>query len=186
MDALLTLSNAILRVLERVAYAAGWLLIVLMTVTCVDVVCRKLSIPIPYTKFQEMEWHLHAAIFSLWMGYCYCINAHPRVDSYTETLPFRVRAWIELAGCLLFALPYMIVVGYFALDFLKISYLQGEGSENLAGLHHRWVIKGVFVAGLILVLLAVVSVILRLIAYLFGRRPQEQVQLRIGHAVSDV
>jgi TRAP-type mannitol/chloroaromatic compound transport system permease small subunit len=186
MDWLLTISNAILRFLERIAYAAGWLLIVLMTITCVDVVCRKLSIPIPYTKFQEMEWHMHAAIFSLWMGYCYVINAHPRVDSYTEALPFRVRAWIELAGCLLFALPYMALIVYFGLDFLKISFLQGEGSENVAGLHHRWIIKGVFVFGLILVLLAIVSVILRLVVYLFGRRSQDEVNLQIGHAVSDV
>jgi TRAP-type mannitol/chloroaromatic compound transport system permease small subunit len=186
MDALLTISNAIVRVLERVALATGWLLIVLMVVTCVDVVCRKLSIPIPYTKFQEMEWHLHAAIFSLWMGYCYCINAHPRVDSYTEALTFRTRAWIELTGCLLFALPFMAVVAYFGLDFLRISFLQGEGSENVAGLQHRWVIKGVFVFGLVLVLFAIISVILRLVVYLFGGRSQEQVQLQIGHAVSDV
>jgi TRAP-type mannitol/chloroaromatic compound transport system permease small subunit len=186
MGVLLSISNGLMRVLERIALAAGWLLLVLMVVTCVDVVCRKLSIPIPYTKFQEMEWHLHAAIFALWMGYCYCINAHPRVDSYTEALSFRRRAWIELAGCLLFALPYMLVVTYFGLDFLKISYLQGEGSENVAGLHHRWIIKGVFVLGLVLVLLAVVSVILRLVAYLFGGRPQEEVKLQIGHAVADV
>jgi TRAP-type mannitol/chloroaromatic compound transport system permease small subunit len=157
-----------------------------MVVTCVDVVCRKLSIPIPYTKFQEMEWHLHAAIFALWMGYCYTINAHPRVDSYTEALPFRVRAWIELAGCLLFALPYMVLILYFGLDFLKISFVQGEGSENVAGLHHRWIIKGVFVFGLFLIPLAILSVVLRLIAYLFGKRPQSEVDLRIGHAVSDV
>jgi TRAP-type mannitol/chloroaromatic compound transport system permease small subunit len=186
MKALLALSNAIVHVLERIARAAGWLLIVLMTITCVDVICRKLSIPIPYTKFQEMEWHLHAAIFALWMGYCYVINAHPRVDSYTEALPFRIRAWIELAGCLLFALPYMGVIVYFGLDFLVISYWQGEGSENVAGLHHRWVIKGVFVLGLVLVLAAIISVILRLVVYLFGRRPQEQVNLQIGHAVSEV
>ena len=186
MDALLTISNAICRALERIAYAAGWLLIVLMTVTCVDVICRKLAIPIPYTKFQEMEWHLHAAIFALWMGYCYVINAHPRVDSYTEALPFRRRAWIELTGCLLFALPYMTVLLYFGVDFLKISYWQGEGSENVAGLHYRWIIKGVFVFGLFLVFVAILSVILRLIVYLFGKRPQEQVNLQIGHAVSDV
>ena len=186
MDVLLALSNAIARVLERIALWAGWLLVVLMTVTCVDVICRKLGVPIPYTKFQEMEWHLHAAIFSLWMGYCYVINAHPRVDSYTETLAFRSRAWIELIGCLVFAFPYMLFIVYFGVDFLRISFLQGEGSENVAGLHYRWAIKGVFVLGLVLTLLAVISVIFRLIAFLFGRRPAEQVDLRIGHAVSEV
>ena len=43
---------------------------------------------------------MHTAIFSLWMGYNYTINAHPRVDSYTETLPFRAKAWIEFVGVL--------------------------------------------------------------------------------------
>ena len=133
-----------------------------------------------------MEWHLHAAIFALWMGYCYVINAHPRVDSYTEALSFRWRASIELAGCLLFALPFMGVILYFGLDFLKISFLQGEGSENVSGLHYRWIIKGVFVFGLLLVFVAIVSVILRLVVYLFGKRSQEQVNLQIGHAISDV
>ena len=27
-------------------------------------------------------------------------------NSFTERLEFRTRAWIELAGCVLFALPY--------------------------------------------------------------------------------
>ncbi len=51
-----------------------------------------------YTKLQELEWHFHAAIFSLWMGYCYTINAHPRVDSFLEGKSYRARAWIELCG----------------------------------------------------------------------------------------
>ena len=50
-------------------------------VTTFDVVARKFGVQLPYTKLQELEWHFHAAIFSLWMGYCYTINAHPRVDS---------------------------------------------------------------------------------------------------------
>ena len=111
MNRLLAASNAIYRLLERIADGSGWLLIVLMTVTCVDVVCRKFGVEgFPYTKFQELEWHLHTAIFALWLGFNYVINAHPRVDSYTAALPFRTRAWIELAGVLVFALPYTLVV----------------------------------------------------------------------------
>ena len=45
--------------LELGALASGWLLIVLMFITCIDVFSRKLGIPIPLTKFQEFEWHLH-------------------------------------------------------------------------------------------------------------------------------
>jgi len=186
MNALLAVSNAIRALLERVAEWSGWLLVVLMTVTCVDVTCRKFGIPIPYTMFQEMEWHLHTAIFAMWMGYNYTINAHPRVDSYTEALPFRKKAWIELAGILLFALPYTVVIIYYGWDFVKTAYVFNERSDSAIGLSYRWIIKGVLYVGVWLVLLGVVSVLLRLIAYLFGKRTPEQAGLQIGHSVSEV
>jgi TRAP-type mannitol/chloroaromatic compound transport system permease small subunit len=172
--------------LESVARASAWLLLIMAAVTCFDVIARKTGIPAPLTKLQELEWHFHAALFSLWMGYGYTINAHPRVDSYTETLRFRTKAWIELGGCLLFALPYAYLMVHHGWTFFWTSYLQNEGSENALGLEHRWLIKGVFYIGLWLLLIGVVSVMLRLIAYLFGRRPQAQVDLQIGHAEFEV
>jgi TRAP-type mannitol/chloroaromatic compound transport system permease small subunit len=186
MGLLLGISNAIKQVLEAVAFASGWLLIVLMTITCTDVVSRKFGIPIPLTKFQELEWYMHTTLFSMWMGYCYTINAHPRVDSYTETLKFRSKAWIEFWGCLLFAIPYSYLMVYHGWTFFWTSYLQNEGSENALGLEHRWIIKGVFYVGLWLLLIGVISVMLRLIVFLFGRRPQRQVNLQIGPAELEV
>jgi TRAP-type mannitol/chloroaromatic compound transport system permease small subunit len=182
MGLLLGLSNAITKVLEVVAFGSGWLLIVLMGITCTDVVGRKFGIPIPLTKFQELEWYMHTALFSMWMGYNYTINAHPRVDSYTETLRYRTKAWIEFFGCALFALPYTYLLVYYGWFFFWTSYLQNEGSENAIGLEHRWLIKGVFYLGLWLLLIGIVSVLLRLIVFLWGRRPQAEVDLQIGHA----
>ena len=104
VNALLRLSDGLRRMLESVARASAWLLLLMAAVTCFDVLARKTGIPAPLTKLQELEWHFHAALFSLWMGYGYTINAHPRVDSYTEHLPLRRKAWFELFGCLLFAL----------------------------------------------------------------------------------
>jgi TRAP-type mannitol/chloroaromatic compound transport system permease small subunit len=186
MNRLLALSNFIKRMLEVVAFASGWLLIVLMCVTCIDVFGRKFGIPIPLTKFQELEWHLHTTVFSMWMGYNYTINAHPRVDSYTETLKYRTKAWIEFWGLLLFALPFMAVMVYHGWEFTWTSYVQGEGSENVLGLDHRWIIKGIFYAGLWLVLLGIVSVLIRLVAFLFGGRTQQETGLQIGHAELEV
>jgi TRAP-type mannitol/chloroaromatic compound transport system permease small subunit len=186
MRLLLAISDAIKNALEVVAFASAWLLIVLMCITCTDVVGRKLGIPIPLTKFQELEWYMHTALFSMWMGYNYVINAHPRVDSYTETLKFRIRAWIEFWGCLLFALPYCYLLVYHGWEFFWTSYWQSEGSENAVGLEHRWLIKGVFYIGLWLLLAGVVSVMLRVIVFLFGRQPQHEVDLRIGHAELEV
>ena len=186
MDALLKLSEGLRRLLEWIALASGWLLVIMALVTTFDVVARKFGVQLPYTKLQELEWHFHAAIFSLWMGYCYTINAHPRVDTFTENLTHRSRAWIELVGCLILALPYIALVSYYSLDVVAGSYRLGEQSDSTVGLTHRWIIKGIYAFGLWLVVLGILSVLFRVIVFLFGNKPPEEVNLQIGHVVTDV
>jgi len=186
LNALLKASEGLRRLLEWIALASGWLLVIMACVTTFDVVARKLGMDLPYTRLQELEWHFHAVIFSLWMGYCYTINAHPRVDSFTEQMTHRRRAWVELAGCLVLALPYMALVSYYSVGFVESSYLVNERSDSTVGLTHRWIIKGIYAAGLWLVLLGIVSVLLRVIVFLFGNRPEEEVNLQIGHVEADV
>jgi TRAP-type mannitol/chloroaromatic compound transport system permease small subunit len=120
------------------------------------------------------------------MGYCYTINAHPRVDSFTEPLTYRGKAWVELIGCLALALPYMALVAYFSLDYVARSYAVGEQSDSTVGLTHRWIIKGVFAAGLWLVVLGILSVLFRVVVFLFGNKSQEEVNLQIGHVEADI
>jgi TRAP-type mannitol/chloroaromatic compound transport system permease small subunit len=186
MNALLKTSEGIRRMLEVVAQASGWLLVVMAAVTCFDVLARKTGLSVPLTKLQELEWHFHAAIFSLWMGYGYTINAHPRVDSFTEKLAFRRKAWIELAGCLLLALPYVVLTAYHSVGFVATAYAVGEQSESPFGLTHRWIIKGIYAAGVWLVVLGILSVLARLIVYLFGGRSEAEVNLQIGSTTLEI
>jgi TRAP-type mannitol/chloroaromatic compound transport system permease small subunit len=186
MNALLRLAEGIRRLLEGIALISGWLLVIMACVTTFDVLARKAGMQLPYTKLQELEWHFHAAIFSLWMGYCYTVNAHPRVDSFTEHLTHRSRAWIELGGCLVLALPYMALVAYHSLDFVARSYLLGEQSDSTVGLTHRWIIKGIYAAGLWMVVFGILSVLLRVIVFLFSNKSEDEVNLQIGHVVTDV
>src|SRR5215813_14531128 len=130
MDALLKVSELLRRLLEWIALTSGWLLVVMACVTTFDVLARKAGLQLPFTKLQELEWHFHAAIFSLWMGYCYTINAHPRVDSFTERMTYRGKAWVEFFGCILLALPYMALVAYHSIDFVEASYRIGEQSDS--------------------------------------------------------
>ena len=171
MRALLQISMIADRILAWIAEASGWLFVVLMAVICFDVASRKMGFQIPgfgSTRLQEMEWHLHTVIFSMWLGFNYIINGHPRVDSFTEPFSMRRKAAIELAGLLIFAIPYIYVLVYFGIDFVVASYAGGEGSDAPTGLSHRWIIKSLFFAGLVLLMVALVSMTLRLIVYLFG------------------
>ena len=186
MDALLKMAEGSRRLLERVALASMWLLMLMAAVTCFDVVARKTGIPAPLTKLQELEWHFHAALFSLWMGYGYTTNAHPRVDSFTEHLPYRKKAWIELVGCVLFALPYCALVAYHSVDFVASSFKLAEQSDSTVGLKYRWAIKGIYAAGLWLVVLGILSVMMRVIVFLFGDKRPEEVDLQIGHTELDI
>ena len=161
MDALLRLSEGLRRLLEWIALTSGWLLVAMACVTTFDVLARKAGMQLPFTKLQELEWHFHAVIFSLWMGYGYTINAHPRVNSFTEHMSYRRRAWLELFGCLVLALPYIALVSYYSLDFVIASYRLGEQSDSTVGLTHRWIIKGIYAAGLWLVVFGILSVLLR-------------------------
>ena len=181
---LLRTANALHKLLERVADASGWLLIVLMAVTCIDVVFRKFGVVgFPYTQAQELEWHLHTAIFSLWLGYNYVVNAHPRVDSYTDKLGFRRKAWIELFGCLVFALPYTAVLLWYGWDFVRTAWVFNESSDAAFGLPYRWIPKAIMYLGFWLLLVGIASVFLRLIAFLFYRQDAD---LRIGQSASQV
>ena len=186
MNAVLRMSENLQRVLEVVARTSAWLLVVMAAVTCFDVLARKTGIPAPLTKLQELEWHFHAALFSLWMGYGYTINAHPRVDSFTEHMTLRRKAWIELAGCVLFALPYCALVAYHSLDFVASSYSLAEQSDSTVGLRYRWLIKGIYAAGLWLVVLGILSVMGRVIAFLFAGQAPEEVDQLLGHTELDV
>jgi TRAP-type mannitol/chloroaromatic compound transport system permease small subunit len=184
--ALLKISEGLRRTLESIARASAWLLLIMAAVTCFDVIARRTGIPVPLTKLQELEWHFHAALFSLWMGYGYTINAHPRVDSFTEKMTFRSKAWIELVGCLIFALPYCALVAYHSLDFVASSYALAEQSDSTVGLRYRWLIKGIYAAGLWMVVLGILSVLARVIVFLFSERLRDQVDLQIGHTELEV
>ena len=186
MDTLLKLSEGLRKPLEWIALASGWLMVIMAFVTTFDVIARKVGVPLPYTKLQELEWHFHAAIFSLWMGYCYTINAHPRVDSFTERMTYRGKAWVELIGCIVLALPYCAVVAYYSIDFVASSYAIGEQSDSTVGLTHRWIIKGIYAAGLWMVVAGILSVMLRVIVFLFGNKSREEVNLQIGTVIMDV
>jgi TRAP-type mannitol/chloroaromatic compound transport system permease small subunit len=171
MDRMLAISRALERALYGISMAAGWLFIACPVVIVFDVITRKFGFQLPgmgSTRLQELEWHLHTGLFSFWLGTAYIKNAHVRIDILVaDTRPLK-RAWIEFLGVLIFALPYCLVAIYFSYDFFHTAWEFNEASDSATGLPWRWIPKGVISIGLILLLLAVVSVGLRLVAYLWG------------------
>ena len=171
MDKLLKASDAINGVLDRVAMTVGWLFLVTTAVIVFDVLSRNAGFQFPgmgSTRLQELEWHLHTALFSFWLGVGYVKNSHVRIDILVSGLNPRKQAWTEMGGCVLFALPYCLLAIYFSLDFTWISWVDGEGSPSANGLPWRWIPKAFISIGLIMLLAGVLSVMMRIYIFLYG------------------
>lgn len=177
MRALLSVSNTIDAVLQGIAKAFGWCFLLMMIVICFDVVSRKfgyqlsfIGIDLGSTRLQELEWHLHSFLFLTWIGFCYVRNAHVRIDVFTANLPARRLAWLELFGCAIFALPYVLVALPHSWEFFTRAWMQNEASAAPNGLPWRWFVKGFLFFGFASVLAAVISVICRRVVFLFAPR----------------
>lgn len=171
MHWLLKLSDGIEAVLKRIADAGAWAFVGCIAVIALDVVTRKFGFQVPgmgSTRLQELEWHLHAVLFCTWLGYAYMRNAHVRIDVFITHLSPRRKLWLELFGCLVFALPYLLVALPYAYDYAMLSYTQGESSDAPTGLPMRWVIKMFLLLAFVTTLAAVLAVAARCIVALFG------------------
>jgi TRAP-type mannitol/chloroaromatic compound transport system permease small subunit len=171
MRRLLALSEALDRFISRIGKWAAWLLLPLVAVIIVDVISRKFQLLtlarealvnagiegpawfietyLTSTKFQELEWHFHAALFLIVLGYGYVRNSHVRIELVRDRFSLRTKAWLELIGCIIFLTPYAVLVLYFSADFAHRSFEMNEVSSALTGLSHRWIIKSFVPIGMI-------------------------------------
>jgi len=176
------------RIVDFVGRWGAWLSLPVIIVTCMDVVFRKLAYideqgrihsmqlwlrehvgrVFESTVLQELEWHFHAALFTLVLGYGLVYNTHVRIDLIRDNLAFRKKVWLEFAGLTLFMLPYCAVTIFFAFDYVHSSYMVNEGSVSTVGLSHRWLIKSVLVIGLALAVIAGVAAWLQVATILWG------------------
>lgn len=156
--------------LSRLGHLAGWLWLVLL-ITIVGNVTMRYVAGEGFVQFEELQWHLYATGFLLGLSYAYQSDAHVRVDLVQERLSPRMRAWIELYGILLLLLPFVLLVLVFGVPFVRSSFAAGEISQAPGGLPLRWLIKAMLPLGFLLLLLAAVSRLSRVWAFLFFAAP---------------
>lgn len=179
MPAILRFSEMLRRLVDRVGRFGSWFAMPMILITAFDLFIRKTGVLQIWlvenvseyfgsTLLQELEWHAHTVLFSLVLGFGYVRNTHVRVDLIRERLDFRKKAWIELIGLTIFLIPFGSVIVYFAVVYAYDSWVIGEISPSLVGMHHRWVIKSILAIGLIVAVIAGIAVWLQVAVALFG------------------
>ena len=182
MPTLIYLSDRLDRLVQRIGKLGSFAILGMIAIIMFDVIVRRLpavqtwlmTTPIgeylTSTRLQELEWHVHGVLVFLALGFAYMRDAHVRIDIVRQRFSPRGQAIVELVGLVALMIPFLLVVGYFGWFFVERSYTAGEGSASMAGLGNRWIIKSFLVIGVVLALLAAVSVLLRIIVYLSGHQ----------------
>ena len=180
---LLKISSKLENILEAIGKLGAWLSLPLIGIIMFDIISRKFFV-LGSTKLQEMEWHLHAALFLLALGYAYLKNSHVRIEVIREGFSTKLKAILEVIGVIIFILPYTGLIVWFGIDFVSRSYGLQEVSSALTGLSHRWIIKSFVPMGMAFLWLAGISVLLRNISYLIGLKSNNQILMATSQAMS--
>lgn len=156
--------DAVVRVVGELFSWIWALLIVLI----VGNVLLRYAVGRNFVALEELQWHLYAVGFMMGLSYTLLMDGHVRVDVLAEKMSNRGRAWIELAGLLLFLAPFVYFVLVWALPEVQRSYRLNEVSPAPGGLPMRWIIKSFILVAFGFLALAAFSRLTRVTALLFG------------------
>lgn len=166
------------RVVVGIGRVAALLFIPLMLIIFYDVTQRKIldfdtnfinsAFYFSSTKLQELQWHIHATLFMLCLGFAYVMDSHVRIELVRDRMSPRMRVWVEMLGAALFLFAYCLIIAKFGFSFAERAFATGEVSAAQTGLSHRWIIKAVLPVGFILLGATGVAAVLRCWVYLYG------------------
>lgn len=167
MNRLLKLSRLIDALNERIGRLVMWLVLVAVLVSSGNALFRY-GLNMSSNAWLEIQWYLFSAIFMLGAGYTLKHNGHVRIDVLYGRFSPRTRAWVDLAGGLLFLLPTALIIAWLGWAGFADSWAIGEMSPDAGGLS-RWPVKLIIPAGFVLLALQGLSESIKRAAFLAGK-----------------
>jgi len=117
--------------------AAAWLTLAMVLVTFAVVVLRYVF-GIGFIWLQESVTFMHAAVFMLAAAWTLGRDDHVRVDVVYRRLSAHRRALVDIAGVLLFLLPFCAFLLWTSWDYVQNSFAIREMSREAGGLRYPW------------------------------------------------
>jgi TRAP-type mannitol/chloroaromatic compound transport system permease small subunit len=138
--------------IDGVGRLLAWL-VPLMVALAFALVLARYAFGLGSIAGQELVQALHGLVFMLGAAVALRRGRHVRVDVLQSRWSPRSRAAVELAGTLLFLLPFAALLLWLSLDYVAASWAQREGSREPGGLPAVYLLKAVLplAAGLLIV-----------------------------------
>ncbi|PST21900.1 C4-dicarboxylate ABC transporter [Mesorhizobium plurifarium] len=166
MKPLLGFSRMIDAVTEKIGKAVSWLILVAVLVSAGNAVIRK-AFNMSSNAWLEAQWYLFGAAFMFAAAYTLSQNEHIRIDVVYGMFSRRVQHWIDLFGHVFFLMPFVLLMLYYLVPYVRMSYVSGELSSSAGGLI-IWPAKAILLIGFVLLALQGVSEIIKKIAIMTG------------------
>lgn len=158
------LLKSIDRISGSVGTLVGWLTLLMVLVGAFNAIVRYLD---RYTgwglssnTYIELQWYLFAFVFLFGAAYALRDEAHVRVDVLYGRFGRRGQAWINLAGTVLFLIPFCVLIIVVSIPAIKNSWAVLEQSPDPGGLP-RYPIKTIIPIAFALLLMQGVAMLLR-------------------------
>lgn len=140
---------------------------------------RPLGVSLTSNAFLEGQWYLFSAVFLLAAAWGLRENAHVRVDVLYGRLGERGQAWIDLAGSLLFLIPFCALMLWATGPSVAESWAVREVSPDPGGLP-RYPLKALVPTAFVLLLLQGVAEAIKAVAQMRGEAPPPPAQTEEG------
>jgi TRAP-type mannitol/chloroaromatic compound transport system permease small subunit len=147
---------------EALGRAVSWMTLAMVLITFAVVVLRYLFGTGVIWLQESITW-LHAVVFMMGAAYTLKQEEHVRVDIFYREMSPQRRAWVNIAGLVLFLWPMCIYLCVEAFDYVRVSWQLREGSREAGGLPYPFVpvLKSVILLMPVTISLQGVAILLR-------------------------
>lgn len=171
MQALSRFASLVEALNDRIGNMLRWLAFFMVLIGAYNALARYLTrsvgIPLSSNALNELQWYLFSLIFLLGAAYGLRRNAHVRVDVLYERLSARAQAWIDIAGTVLFLVPFSLLMLKVSWPVVMASWAVRETSPDPGGLP-RYPIKALILVSFALLLLQGIAHLIRQIEVIRG------------------
>jgi TRAP-type mannitol/chloroaromatic compound transport system permease small subunit len=169
--------NAVGRLNTFVGHALAWLALA-GVVLCFTVVVQRYAFATTYLWMQDLYVWVNGAMFMGVAGYALLVDAHVRVDIFYRPAGIRRKALLDMAGVLLFLLPFCAVVWIWGSEYVFRSWALREASANPGGMPGLYFLKTFILVFAVLVALQGLAMLSRSILVLAGKHDLLPVRFR--------
>jgi TRAP-type mannitol/chloroaromatic compound transport system permease small subunit len=123
-------------------------------------------------RLQESVTYAHAALFMLGAAWTLQIGGHVRVDIVYAAVGPRTRALVDLAGTLIFLLPFAAALMWLSVPYVERSWAILERSREASGLPFVYLLKTLIPIFAVLIALQGIAQAIRSVQVLRDPNPQ--------------